>query len=74
MDIKAKAEELVSKITGNGDLLAKFKSGPKETVKGLVGDKIPDDVLDKLTDGIKAKIDIDDIKGKLGGLGNLFKK
>ena len=74
MDIKAKIEELVKKITGNGDLLSKFKSGPKETVKSLVGDKLPDDVLDKITDGVKAKIDIDDIKGKLGGLGNLFKK
>ena len=74
MDIKAKIEELVKKITGNGDLLSKFKSSPKDTVKGLIGDKVPDDILDKVTDGVKAKIDIDDIKGKLGGIGKLFGK
>ncbi len=68
MDIKGKIEELTDKIKGDKDLLSKFKADPVATLEGLIGIDLPNDQLDKIADGIKAKISLDDIGDKLGGL------
>jgi len=43
-------------------------------VEKLLGVDLPEDKLEKLADGIKAKLAIDDIGDVLGGLGSLFGK
>ena len=68
MDIKAKIEELVEKIKGDKDLMTKFQKDPISTVEGLLGIDLPNDQVQKIVDGIKAKIDLDKIGGMLGGL------
>ena len=68
MDIKAKIEELVEKIKGDKDLRTKFQKDPITTVEGLLGIDLPNDQVQKIVDGIKAKIDLDKIGGMLGGL------
>ena len=68
MDIKAKIEELVAKIKGDKNILAKFKKDPVGTVKGLVGVDLPADQLNQVVDGVKAKIKLDGIGGKLSSL------
>ena len=68
MDIKAKIEEVVNKIKKDDKLLEKFKKDPVKTVEGLIGIDLPDDQIEKLVDGIKAKISLDSIGDKLGGL------
>ena len=77
MDIKEKIEELVEKITGNEALMAKFKKDPAEAVKELLGDalegKLDEEIIDKIVDGVKAKISLDKLSGLAGGLGKLFK-
>ena len=77
-DIKEKIEELVKKITGNKDLLAKFKKDPIKTIEGIIGIDLPDEQLKGLVEGIKAKISLNDISEKVGGvselLGGLFGK
>ena len=67
MDIKAKITELVEKIQKDSGLAEKFKKDPIGTVKSLLGGiDLPTDQLEKIVDGIKAKISLD----KLGDLGN----
>ena len=73
-ELKTKAEELVKKITDNKELLEKFKKDPTGTVKTLLQDKVSDDVVEKITDAVKAKINIDDAKGALNTLKGLFSK
>lgn len=69
MDIKEKIAELVQKITGNKDLLAKFKADPIGTVKGILGNiDLPNDQLSAIVDGVKAKINLDAAGDLLGGL------
>ena len=68
MDLKAKITELVDKIKNDKNLMAKFQKEPVKTVEGLVGVDLPDDQVQKLVDGIKAKISIDKLGGALGGL------
>ena len=64
MDIKAKITELTDKIKNDKGLTEKFQKEPIATVEGLLGVDLPDDQVNKIADGIKAKISLD----KLGGL------
>ena len=68
MDIKAKIEELVNKIKSDKNLLAKFQKDPVSTVEELLGIDLPNDQVEKIVEGIKAKIDLDKLGGMLGGL------
>ena len=74
MDIKAKIEEIVKKIKSDKDLLSKFKKEPVKTIEGLLGVDLPDDIVEKIVEGVKAKITIDDVKGAIGKLKGLFGK
>lgn len=68
MDIKAKVEEIVEKIKNDESFAADFKADPVKAVEKVVGVDLPDDQLNKLIDGIKAKVSVDDVKSKLGGV------
>ena len=68
MDIKAKIEELVEKIKSDKDIAAKFQKDPIGTVEKLLGVDLPNDQIEKLVEGIQAKISLDKIGGMLGGL------
>lgn len=74
MDIKEKIEELVKKITSDKNLLKKFEKDPVKVIEELVGMDMPDDMIEKLIDGIKAKINLDKVGDALGALGGLFGK
>ena len=68
MDVKAKIEELTSKITSDKDLMEKFKKDPAAAVSELVGADLPEGAVDKVVDAVKAKMGSDklgDIAGKL---------
>lgn len=68
MDIKAKITEMVDKIKNDPGLTDKFQKNPAGTVKELSGVDIPEDQVNKIVDGVKAKISLDKIGGALGGL------
>lgn len=68
MDIKTKIEEIVKKLTSDKELMAKFKEEPVAVVEELIGVDLPDDKINSVVDGIKAKIKLDSIDGALGGL------
>lgn len=75
MNIKEKIEELVEKIKGDPDLKDNFMKEPIPTVEKLLGVNLPDDKIEPLIDGIKAKLEGGDLKDKLGDLvGGLFGK
>ena len=68
VDIKAKITELVEKIKTDPKLLEKFQKEPVATIEGLLGVDLPDDQVEKIVDGVKAKISIDKLGGALGNL------
>ena len=68
MDIKEKIEEVANKITGDKDLLEKFKKDPVKAVSGLIGTELPEDAVNKVVTAVQAKLGADklgDIAGKL---------
>lgn len=67
-DIKKIIEDIIAKIKGDKDIGEKFQKDPTKTVEGLIGVDLPDDQINAVVDGVKAKMNLDDIAGKLGGL------
>ena len=74
IDIKEKIEELVEKIKKNPAMLKKFNTEPVKVVEELVGIDLPDDLVEKIVDGVKAKITLDKVGDALGALNGLFGK
>ena len=68
MDIKAKIDELVSKAKSDPNLLEKLKKDPVAAIEGIIGVDLPSDQIQQVAEGVMAKIKLDDIGGKLGGL------
>lgn len=74
MDIKAKIEELVDKVKNDKDFASDFKSNPVKAVEKVIGVDLPDEKIESIIDGVKAKISLDDAKDKIGDLFDKFKK
>ena len=74
IDIKEKIEELVEKIQKNPAMLKKFNTEPVKVVEELVGIDLPDELIEKVVDGVKAKITMDKVGDALGALSVLFGK
>jgi len=68
MDIKAKIEQAAKKLMSDKDLLAKFEKNPASVIEELIGVDLPDDQVNQLIEGIKAKIKLDKLGSALGGL------
>ena len=72
MDIKAKIEEVVGKIKIDPQLMETFKKDPVKAVEGVLGVDLPDDLVEKLVTGVKARLAGDNLSGALGSLKKLF--
>ena len=74
MNIKEKIEEIVEKIQTDKKLREKFEDEPVAALEELLGVDLPDEQIEQLIDGIKAKLALDNIGDALGALGGLFGK
>lgn len=74
MDIKSKISELADKVKNDKDFGKKFMDNPVKAVEDVIGIDLPDEQVKKIIDGVKAKISIDGISDKLGGIMGKFKK
>ena len=68
MDIKAKIDEVVNKVKSDEGFADKFKKEPVKAVEDVVGVDLPDDVINNVVEGVKAKINLGGVADKLGGL------
>lgn len=69
MDIKAKIDEIVKKVQTDDKFKEQFAKEPIKAVEGLLGVDLPDDVINNIIDGVKAKVSLDKITGLFGGFG-----
>ena len=53
MDLQKVISDLVSKLTGNNDLISKFTSDPLATIKDLLGIDLNNDQLSEVVNGVK---------------------
>ena len=71
-NIMEKINEIVEKLQENKDLMAKFKKDPVKAVEGLLGVDLPDEVIEKVVDGVKAKVAFDKLDDAADFLKKLF--
>ncbi len=69
-DIKEQITRVVEKVTKDEKLMEQFKKEPVKAVESVIGVDLPDDVINKVVDGVKAKISVD----KLGDIAGAIKK
>ena len=74
MDIKEKIEAVVKKLLADKNLMEKFEKNPVKVIEELLGVDLPDDLVNKIIDGVKAKINLDKVGDALEALGSLFGK
>lgn len=70
-ELKEKIETLVAKVTKDVALKELFQKNPVEAVEKILGVDIPDDMVEKIVAGVKAKLTGDQLAGaadKLKGL------
>lgn len=74
MDIKAKIDEITAKLKSDKTMAESFKKEPVKTVEKLIGADLPDDVITKVVDGVKAKVSLDKLGDAAGDIKDKLKK
>lgn len=72
MDIKEKISEVVEKLTSDKKLKEKFEKEPVKVIEELLGVDLPDEMVEKVIDGVKAKLTVDSISDVASKLKDLF--
>ncbi len=72
MDIKAQVQAAIKKITEDPKQLANFKNDPVKTVEGVIGVDLPDDVINQVVAGVKAKTAASKASDAIGNIKKLF--
>jgi hypothetical protein len=72
MDIKAKIDEIVSKIKNDPNFLKSFQENPEKALESTAGIDIPDGMLDSVIAGVKTKLTADKIGGAVDSLKKLI--
>jgi len=71
IDIKEKINEIVDKVKNDPKFMEQFQKEPVKAVESVVGVDLPDDVVEKVVEGVKGKVTLDkagDLFGKIKGM------
>ncbi|MBE5798658.1 MAG: hypothetical protein E7321_01730 [Clostridiales bacterium] len=74
MDIQKIITEAVKALTENEEMLKAFNKNPAKTLEKLLGIDLPDDKVNAVVAGVKAKLGLDDVMEMAGKLKGLFGK
>ena len=67
-DFKEKVDEIVDRIQNDKSVKAKFAKDPVSAIKEIIGIDLPNDKMNQLVEGIKAKLALNSVGSTLGGL------
>ncbi len=73
MDIKAQISKMVEEVSKNPDMKEQFEKEPVKAVEKVIGIDLPDDVVMKIVDGVKAKLTMDNVSKVADALKGIFK-
>ena len=72
MDMKEKVEAIIEEIKNNPKIKEEFEKEPVKVIEKFIGMDLPDDMVEKIIDGVKAKITVDNVSKIAGALKDLF--
>ncbi|HBA50973.1 MAG TPA: hypothetical protein DCZ91_24885 [Lachnospiraceae bacterium] len=74
MDVKEQIKKAVDKITGDRSLQEQFQKEPVKALESVLGVDLPDDVINQVVEGVKAKLTVDKVSDTVGALKGFLKK
>lgn len=72
MDVKAEINKVVEKVTKDPSFKKDFENDPVKAVEKVLGVDLPDDVIHKIIDGVKAKLSVDSLSNAADAFKKLF--
>ena len=73
MEIKEYISKVIERVTQDGALRTQFqKSSPIKAVEQVLGVDLPEEALEKIVQGVKAKLSADQLSGAVDALKKLF--
>lgn len=73
MDIKGQIEKIVEEISKNPNIKEQFEKEPVKVIEQVTGIDLPDDVVMKIVDGVKAKLTVDGISKAADAFKGMFR-
>lgn len=74
MDVKEQISKAVDKITGDKKLQEQFQTEPVKALESILGVDLPDEIVDQVIQGVKAKLTVDKVSGAVDTLKGFIKK
>lgn len=72
MEIKEYISEVIERVTQDGALRTQFQTDPIKAVEQVLGVDLPEEALEKIVQGVKAKLSADQLSGAVDALKKLF--
>lgn len=72
MDIKEKINDIIEAIKKNPSIKEDFEKDPVKVIEKVIGVDLPDEMVEKVVDGVKAKLTVDSLSDVAGALKKLF--
>lgn len=73
MDMKEQISKVAEEISKNPNIKEQFEKEPVKVIEKLLGIDLPDDIVMKVIDGVKAKLTVDSVSKAADALKGLFK-
>lgn len=73
MDIKEQINKVINEVSKNPDIKEQFEKDPVKVIEKLIGVDLPDDIVMKIIDGVKAKLTLDNVSKVADTLKGVFK-
>lgn len=73
MDIKGQINKIVEEVTKNPNLKQQFDKEPVKVIEKVIGMDLPDDVVMKVVDGVKAKMTMGNVTKAADSLKGILK-
>ena len=73
MDMNEYVKKIVEEVSNNPNIKEQFEKEPVKVIEKVIGIDLPDDVVLKIIDGVKAKLSIDSVADVANALKGIFK-
>lgn len=73
MDIKEQISKVIEEISQNPNIKEQFDKEPVKVIEKIIGIDLPDDIVMKIIDGVKAKLTMDGASKVVDTLKGIFK-
>ncbi len=74
MDIKEQIKKAVESITKDKKLQEQFQKEPVKALESILGVDLPDDVINQIIQGVKAKLTVENVSDAVDALKGFFNK